>query len=136
MNLDDQNTYRFFQNLGKLFFAFASVDDNVREEEVEVVKQLVRKYWLDENILNTISKGDAENVIIKTFDWLYEDNDYNSEACYDSFISFKRQNESFFTDPINSLILKTVGKITASFSGQNKSELILLAKLSIELKKG
>tara|TARA_R110002111_G_scaffold68080_3_gene110637 strand:- start:293 stop:652 length:360 start_codon:yes stop_codon:yes gene_type:complete len=118
-----------------LFFAFTSVDNNVREEEVKAVQQLVRKYWLDENIINTISKRDAEDAILKTFDWLCKDNDYNAEACYDSFVSFKKQNESFFTDSINSLILKTVGKIAASFSGQNKSELILLAKLNIELKK-
>lgn len=136
MNLDAQTTYRFFQNLGKLFFAFASVDNNVKEEEVKAVTHLVKRYWLSEDVINTISKGDAEDAILKTFDWLCKDNDYNSEACYDSFISFKRQNESFFTDLINSLILKTVGEITASFSGQNKSELILLAKLSLELKKG
>ena len=135
MNLEDHTTYRFFQNLGKLFFAFASVDNNVREEEVKAVQQLVRKYWLDEDIINTISKRDAEDAILITFDWLCKDNDYNAEACYDSFVSFKKQNESFFTDSINSLILKTVGKIAASFSGQNKSELILLAKLNIELKK-
>ena len=136
MNLEDHTTYRFFQNLGKLFFAFASVDNNVREEEVKAVQQLVRKYWLDVDIINIISKRDAEDAVLKTFDWLCKDNDYNAEACYDSFVSFKKQNESFFTDSINSLILKTVGKIAASFSGQNKSELILLAKLNIELKKG
>lgn len=136
MNLDEHTTYRFFQNLGKLFFAFASVDNNVREEEAEAVKQLVRRYWLNEEFINTSSKSDAEAAVLNTFNWLCKDNDYNAEACYKSFINFKKQNESFFTDAINSLILKTVGEITASFSGQNKSEIILLAKLSIDLNKG
>ncbi len=79
-------------------------------------------------------KSDAENAIIETFNWLCEDEEYNAEACYNSFINFKKENESIFTDHINTLILKTVGKISASFSGQNKSELIMLAKLNIELK--
>ena len=52
-----------------------------------------------------------------------------------SFINYKNENEHEFTEQIKGLILKTAGKIASSFSGENKSELIMLANLNIEFKK-
>lgn len=135
MNLDEKTTLQFYQNLGKLFYAIAAIDNVVRDEEINAVKKWVKIYWLNQDLINATSKSDAENAILETFNWLNKDEEYNAETCYDNFVIFKKQNESIFTDTINSLILKTVGKIAASFSGQNKSELIFLAKLNIELKK-
>jgi len=77
---------------------------------------------------------DAEHSIINTFKWLHDDNEYNAKTCYNSFLTFKKEHESLFTDQINTLILKTARAIAASFSKVNKSELMLLAKLNIELK--
>lgn len=136
MKLDHNTILQFYQNLGKLFYAIAAADNAVKDEECKAVVNVVKKYWLHQDFIAVKSKNEAENVIIDTFQWLCEDNEYNAEDCYNSFINFKKQNASIFTDSINSLILKTVGKIAASFSGQNKSELILLARLNIELKKG
>lgn len=135
MNSKENKALQFYQNLGKLFYAIAAADNNVKEEEVVAINKCVKKYWLSQERETTNSKNESKNAILETFNWLCKDNEYNAEACYNSFLSFKRQNESIFTTDINSLILKTVGEISASFSGQNKSELIFLAKLSIELKK-
>lgn len=44
-------------------------------------------------------------------------------------------NKSLFTENRKRLILKTANAIASSFSNRNKSELIILAKLDIELKK-
>ena len=72
---------------------------------------------------------------VNTFKWLHSDNEYNAEICYNSFVSFKREHEDLFTSKMKTLILKTAAIIAASFSGQNKSELMMLGKLSIEFKK-
>ena len=36
----------FYQNLGKLFYAIAAADKVVREEEVNILKQIVNTDWL------------------------------------------------------------------------------------------
>ena len=133
--MNNELTRQFYQNLGKLFYAIAAVDNSVRKEEVSAVEKLVETYWLQQDLIDFQLQNEAKNAIMDTFKWLCEDNEYDAETCYTSFINFKKQNSSIFTDQINSLILKTASKITSSFSGQNKSEIIMLAKLNIELKK-
>ena len=135
MSLDKGVSLQFYQNLGKIFYAIAVADHVVRDEEYTTVINLVETYWLPEDSVLLSSKSDEKNAIIDTFKWLYEYKEEDVDECYKSFISFKKSNPSIFTKNINALILKTVGKIAMSFSGQNKSELILLAKLDFELRK-
>ncbi|NRD24625.1 hypothetical protein HNV10_15330 [Winogradskyella litoriviva] len=135
MKVSKHIALQFCQNLGKLFYAFAAVDKSVNDEEISTVKRLVEKYWLQQDLIVSCSQNDAKNAIIDTFNWLCKDMEYDAQTCYNSFINFKKQNNFIFTEDIKKLIIKTVGKISSSFSGQNKSELILLAKLNIELKK-
>ena len=135
LNLDQHISLQFYQNLGKIFYAIAAADRVVRDEEYTTVISLAEKYWLPEGAVLLNTKSDEKNAIIDTFKWLYEHKKEDADECYKSFISFKKSNPSIFTKDINTLILKTVGKIAACFSGQNKSELILLAKLNLELKK-
>ena len=135
MSLDKGVSLQFYQNLGKIFYAIAVADHVVRDEEYTTVINLVETYWLPEDSVLLSSKSDEKNAIIDTFKWLYEHKEEDADECYKSFISFKKSNPSIFTKNINALILKMVGKIAMSFSGQNKSELILLAKLDFELRK-
>ncbi|EGV43898.1 hypothetical protein BZARG_2381 [Bizionia argentinensis JUB59] len=135
MNIDSNTTLEFYQNLGKLFYAIAAADNVVRDEEIKKVEELVKEYWIHKNITPLVSKNISEQIIMSTFNELNKFKSYNTNDCFSSFISFKKQNEFMFTSKLNSLILKTVGKISASFSGQNKAELIMLARLNIELKK-
>ena len=125
----------FYQNLGKLFYAISAVDNQVREEELDKLKEVVKKEWKSANLVEDSLKNDAEASIINTFKWLQYDCEYNAEDCYNSFLAFKKENEHLFTNNINSLILKTGRAIAASFAGVNKQELIMLTKLNLELKK-
>ena len=125
----------FYQNLGKLFYAIAAIDNNVRGEELDKLKEMVKKEWLTTNYIHDDLKLNAENSIINTFRWLHDDNEYDADTCYNSFLNFKKEHEWLFTNDINKLILKTARTIAASFSKVNKSELMLLAKLDMELKK-
>ncbi len=134
MKTNKELTHKFYQNLGKLFYAIAAIDNNVRVEELDKLKDIVKKEWLTTHLIEDDFKMDAEHSIINTFKWLHDDNEYNAKTCYNSFLTFKKEHESLFTDQINTLILKTARAIAASFSKVNKSELMLLAKLNIELK--
>jgi len=126
---------QFYQNLGKLFYAIAAIDRNVREEELERLKKIVKKEWLTSNPLEDVDHSNIEAAIINTFKWLRSDNEYDAQTCYNSFLVFKKEHEDIFTADINQLIIKTARAIASSFSGINKNELILLAKLELELKK-
>jgi len=134
MDTKKEVNHKFYQNLGKLFYAMAAIDNNVRAEELDKLKGVVKKEWLTTNFINADFKKNAEQSIINTFKWLHDDNEYNAETCYNSFLTFKKEHEPLFTEGINTLILKTARAIAAAFSKVNKSELMLLAKLDMELK--
>lgn len=134
MDTKKEVNHKFYQNLGKLFYAMAAIDNNVRAEELDKLKDVVKKEWLTTNFIDDDFKKNAEQSIINTFKWLHDDNEYNAETCYNSFLTFKKEHESFFTEDMNTLILKTARAIAAAFSKVNKSELMLLAKLDMELK--
>ncbi len=125
---------KFHQNLGKLFYAIALADHCVRDEELHKLEDLLHTEWRFLDDYQDDFGTPAKASIISTFKWLRDNNDCNAEMCYDDFISYKRTHELLFDTKMKSLILKTAGIIAASFSGQNKSELIMLAKLCIEFK--
>jgi len=133
--MDKTNNIKFYQNLGKLFYAIAASDNVVKEEELDKLKETVKKAWLTSNLVQDDVKVEAEHSIINTFKWLNRDNEYDAETCFNSFINYKKDHEQLFTKELNSLILKTANGIASSFSRKNKSELIMLAKLNLELNK-
>jgi len=128
-------TLKFYQNLGKLFYAIAAADRKVREEEFNKLKELVKKEWLDVDIIEDAYNTDAAYQIEIIFDWLNEKENLNAEACYQAFVNYKNEQPHLFTIDIKKIILSTAHAIANSFSGLNKSELIMLAKLDLELKK-
>lgn len=135
MNLKQKEKLNFYQNLGKLFYAIAASDKQVREEEFKSLKNNVTNEWKSAKNFDANFNDSTINTIIDTFKWLHNDNECNAQICYTSFINFKKTHEHLFNKKVNSLILNTASKIAASFSSINKSELIMLAKLNIELNK-
>lgn len=135
MNAKEELSVRFYQNLGKLFYAIAAADNVVRNAEYAQLKQLVQREWLAVDALEDLFGSDAAYQIEIVFDWLHREENLDAKSCYSDFILFKKHHASLFNPAINSLILKTANAIAESFSGKNKSELILLAKLQSELKK-
>ena len=99
------------------------------------LKELVKKYWLEADIVNGIYISDAAYQIEIIFDWLNKEKKIDAKTCYHDFVRYKKAQSHLFTDTVKKLILKTAHAIAASFSGLNKSELIMLAKLDLEFKK-
>ncbi|WP_308992868.1 hypothetical protein QLS71_015595 [Mariniflexile litorale] len=134
MKTKKKMTIEFYRNLGKLFYAMAAVDGNVKPIEFDKLKTLVKKEWLVVDDLEDTFGTDAAYQIEIVFDWLNEDEELNVKVCFKDFINYKKSQSHLFTQDIRRLILKTASAIAYAFSGINKSELTLLAKLDIELK--
>jgi hypothetical protein len=126
---------RFYQNLGKLFYAVAAADNKVHPSEFLKLKDIVKSKWLDLDPVNDVFDTDAAYQIEIVFDWLQNEERVSVDNCYKGFITYKNEQDHLFTDVVKRLILKTASDIAYAFSGINKSELILLAKLDIEFKK-
>jgi hypothetical protein len=131
MTINKSLTPKFFENLGKLYFAIASADKRVEDAEIKTLKEIVLSYWQNIDALNS----DAIQHIEFTFQRLHKEAKLSSNLCYQDFIAYKNKHHHLFTDAIKKLILQTSNAIASSFSGKNKSELIILAKLDIEFKK-
>ncbi|MFO7721063.1 MAG: hypothetical protein R6W85_11545 [Gillisia sp.] len=123
-----QDIQKLYQNLGKLFYAIAAADKVVHEEEKKTLKNIVRSEWLDVDDFKDEYGTDAAYLIEIIFDWL-DENQPSAFSAFNDFKDFKKDNEKFFTPGIKKLIWKTADQIAASFSGKNKSELIMLSQL-------
>ena len=124
---------QFYQNLGKLFYAIAASDKIVREAEVETLIELVKSEWVPMDDFEDEYQVDTAYQIETVFDWLDCEGGLSTESCFDEFKSFKNENESLFTIKHKQLIWKTCNAIANSFSGKNKSEIIILARLKMIL---
>jgi len=124
---------KFYQSLGKLFYAIAASDKIVREAEVETLIQLVKSKWVPMDDFEDEFHLDAAYQIDTVFDWLNCEGGLKADSCFEEFTYFKKTHESLFTKKRKQLIWKTCNAIANSFSGKNKSEVIILAKLKMVL---
>ena len=115
-------TFKFYQNLGKLFYAIAAADHDVRNAEFEKLKELIKSQWLQVDQLEDAFKTDAAYQIEIVFDWLNNQCILDSKTCFNDFIEYKNRQRHLFTNNVKQLILKTGSAIAASFSGINKSD--------------
>lgn len=127
-----KTTEAFYHNLGKLFYSIAAADKKVHEEEFKTLRSFIEKYWLDYDDLEDIFESDAAYLIEVVFEGV----DFFQETpanMYDDFLIYKQEQPQLFTKEVNQLILETARAIAHSFSGVNKSELIILHQLEMEL---
>lgn len=121
---------KLYQNLGKVFYAVAIADKSIHPKEIDRLKSLVREKWLDIDEIEDEYGTDAAFQIEIVFDWLQE-NEKNGDTCFKEFSVFYKEHKNVFTTTIIDHILQTANSIAYAFSGKNKSELIILAKLKM-----
>lgn len=134
MNAIQQPQVLFYQKLGELFYAIAAADKVVKKEEYDALRTMVRKYWKDMDSYEDSFHTDAAFQIEIVFDW-YDYEHLDADECFEDFKFYKKDHESLFTPQRKELIWKTAEAIAHSFASKNKSELIMLAKLKMLLKK-
>ncbi|MDO6596134.1 hypothetical protein Q4512_04350 [Oceanihabitans sp. 2_MG-2023] len=135
MKKKHKTTLNFYKNLGNLFYAIAAADKSITPLEVITLKEIIKSKWLKTETLKDTFGTDSAYQIEFIFDILHRENNLDVEKCYADFINYKKAQNHFFSPSVNQLILQTANAIANSFSGKNKSELILLAKLEMELRK-
>ncbi|MEZ4811148.1 MAG: hypothetical protein R2819_12375 [Allomuricauda sp.] len=118
----------FYQNLGKLFYAVAMADKEVRPVEVERLRNYVRQHWLDIDGFEDEFHTDAAYLIEIVFDWL-QDEEKEGDAYFDEFKDFYKEHPEKFTPKLKSLIIETAESIASSFAGKNKSEMLIIFRL-------
>ncbi len=119
---------KFYQHLGRLFYAIAAADRVIHKEEVEAVKGIVKKEWLHRDEVTDEFGTDAAFQIEIIFDWM-DANKPDPQSAFETFSDFYRKHSELFSEEIKNLILQASREIASSFRGQNKSELVMLAKL-------
>ena len=121
---------KFYQNLGKLFFAVAACDNVVREEEFSSLKKTVTNHWMEIDDSEDEFGNDAVYQIEIVFDFLhasaFED---HSDEFVDDFAAFKKENEALFPPKVERAIWRTCVTIADAFYGRNRSEKEVLAKI-------
>lgn len=126
----DEIKKELYQNLGKLFYAVAMADKNVRPIEVEKLRESIKEHWLELDEAEDEFGTDASYQIEIVFHWLQEE-EKDGKMYFEEFQDYYKDHKGFFTPEIKSLIWKTADKIAYAFAGKNKSELILLNKLKL-----
>lgn len=130
MRTEDKPQLLFYQKMGELFYAIAAADKVVRKEEYNTLKNIVAEEWKNLDDYQDPFHTDAAHQIEIVFDWFdYEQLD--AKDCFESFADYYADNPQLFTEERKSLIWKTANAIANSFSGKNKSEVIMLAKLKM-----
>lgn len=130
MRYSEKVACELYQNLGKVFYAVAMADKSVHIKEIEKLRSFIRKYWLDVDEVEDEYGEDAAFQIETVFDWLLE-YEKDGDQCFEEFEEFYKDHEQKFTPYIKILVLDTANAIANSFSGTNKSELVLIAKLKL-----
>jgi glycosidase len=132
MKSNIKTTETFYHNLGKLFYAVAFADKTVRKEEVETLREYVKKHWLSYDDLKDVFDSDAAHLIEIVFEGVQAFEE-TSKDMLNAFISYKNQQPHLFTEKVNQLIIETSKAIAYSYAGINKSELVIISQLEIEL---
>ena len=122
----------FYRQLGTLFYAVAASDKVVREEEFDEMKKVVALNWLPSEEAEDAFHTNAVFQMEIVFDYL-KANPRPWEECFADFQFFLKEHPALFTLKRRKLISSTANAIASSFSGRNKSELIVLAKLNLAL---
>lgn len=129
MNPSKEPMIQFYQHLGKLFYSLAAADNVIREEEIAQLKKVMHSDWLALDDSIDQFGTDAAFQIEVVFDWLVQIDWRNDDQFLTEFKLFKQEHKNLFTDAVNKLILKTAFAIAHSFSGKNKSEMVLISQI-------
>ncbi len=125
MNTDKATLYDFHQALGQLFYAIALSDKVLREEEMAMLDKMINSEWLP------IDKNAGQ--VRMTFNKVKEQGK-TAQECMEAFESFYQTHKNLFREEVLERVWKSVNSIASACAGKNKSELVMLSKLSVILK--
>lgn len=110
----------FSDLLGKLFFAAAFADKEIRPEEIEKMNELIETEWKNTRIQDAFYNCVNMN--------------YDRRKAIDELRIHLEQYPELFSRTISQKIIDTAYTIADASSGTNKSEIIYLSQLTNVLK--
>lgn len=122
-------TEKFYQELGYLFYAVASVDKKVAKEEISELKKCVRDVWVKLEDGVDAFGTDAAFQIETVFDWLATNHE-TTEFAFGTFEEYFQNNKKVFTPNVKNLIKITSERIASAYASKNKAELTILSQIN------
>ncbi|MGR3809875.1 tellurite resistance TerB family protein [Jiulongibacter sp. NS-SX5] len=118
----------FYQMLGKVFYGVAKVDGEVRETELQRLKEFVEKNWIPlEDTYDEFETDTAFQIEI-VFNWL-EENDFEELNTLQELEEYIAEHPRLLDKQKKQLIYETAEQIAEEFHGINKAEQTFLKKL-------
>ncbi len=117
-----------YTNLGFLFYSVAAGDGQVREVEVDTLKQLVKERWMPLEGSRDEFGVDAAEYITMAFDYAKE-NRLDVKQANERFKASYLEHRSRFDPDLKRLVLDTTTAITDAYGHTNKAELAALTQL-------
>lgn len=118
----------FYFHVAKLFYAVASIDGSIRDDECKSLEQALRNEWL------TVYKGKRDIVeeIVRCF-YEIRETGVRAQQAFDEFVLYKKAHERLFTKQMKKTLWEVSCIMADTVNKKNKSELILLVHLGKEL---
>lgn len=117
------STVDFYESLAYLLYAVVVVDNHVRIEEKQKVRELVDDLWTIE-----IQDLDSRSTIFSILKKLFAEN-YDKELAFLHYKAFFLEHRALFPEELKKKIMFSANKIADAFSGRNKSESVLISRL-------
>jgi len=124
---------QYYSELGKLLYSIANVDGVISEKEKKTLKELVRKELAPSEKHTDKFGTDAAYYTEIEFDIL-EDTDSDSEAAFDSFITFLENHHTAVDGHMREATLKITKQLANIYHKPSKKGGELIKKLEKVLK--
>ncbi len=114
-------------HVGRLFYALAICDGNLHEQELITLQETLMEYK-ETVVTRSLSAQSSNNY---TADKILTSAREESKDSWAHFTEFKKYYEAHrneFSRELKDQILASLNRIASSYSKQNKSEIVLLAK--------
>lgn len=122
-----------YQNIAKVFYAVAKIDSAIKHKDIEILKKIVKKQWLQIDETIEVFGVDTAYQIEIVFDWLHSKN-ANADNCIKDFLGYYQNHSSFFSKEIKDLIMNTAQQISIYFEAKNNPKSLVLDTLQLEFK--
>ena len=125
------NTYTHIYEVSKLFYAIAISDSRLHDVEKELVKSAItdyRSFSEPSDQFNTDHNVKSEEIIQR----IHQEN-LGAWELFDGFEKYYTDNKTEFSDAINQWIITKANEIASSYARQNKSEIVMIARIRLLL---
>lgn len=126
------NYRRFYEELGKLLYAIAKSDGEIKPKEIKNLHEIVKKVLVP--FEDSVDEYGTDRAFYSDFMFEIEDEQFTSvEDAFTSFTEFMQENSSAFDEELRRTCLRVVEELAHAYRGTNKKEQPLIEELKKQL---